>query len=75
MLWYSKHRFQKNISFPAWQYDIWKFTTKPFNRTRVLVSDWNVITEYEPPTDRICIFPAVGTEGKFKIWFLLQMQK
>ena len=53
--------------FLAWQFDIWKFSTKPFNSTKVLVSGWNVITEYNPDIDTACYFPAGGSKGKFRL--------
>ena len=55
------------ISLLAWQYDIWRFTSKPFNGTKVLVSGWNMITQYQPPIDTSFLFPAAGSIGSFNI--------
>ena len=57
------YNFQNTISVLAWQFDIWKFTTKPFNGTNVLVSGWNVITYHQPPINTTCLFPAGGSKG------------
>jgi len=52
-----------------WHFDIWKFTTKPFNSTKVLVSGWNVITEYQPAIDTTCLFPAGGSKVNCTVAF------
>ena len=51
--------------FSAWQYDIWSFSSKPFNGTKVLVSGWNVITQYKPPINTSFLFPAAGSTGTY----------
>ena len=53
------------FSFLAWQYDTWRFISKPFNGTKLLVSGWNVDIQYGSSINTSFLFPAAGSMGKF----------
>ena len=44
--------------------DMWRFSTKRFNTTNVLVSGWNVIAKHQEPIFTSMPVPATGTLGK-----------
>ena len=60
---------------PEWEYDFWRFKSKAYNGTKLIVSGWNMIIKSNAPVKTSFLFPAAEAKGKlamsFGLWHLL----
>ena len=49
---------------PEWEYDFWRFKSKAYNGTKLIVSGWNMIIKSEAPVKRSFLFPPAEARGK-----------
>ena len=57
----------KYFVISEWQYDFFKLSTKSFKGTKILVSGWNMIVEYQEPIKTSFIFPPAKARGKYGV--------
>ena len=57
----------KYFVISEWQYDFFRFSTTPFKGTKILVSGWNMIVEYQEPIKTSFVFPPAEAIGKYGV--------
>ena len=50
---------------PEWEYDFWRFKSKAYNGTKLIVSGWNMIIKSEAPVKR---YQSISMHHSFEVY-------